>query len=216
MANPFVFPSRQFFTSGGGDPARPRPPGRGFFMTRCAILELPSSGQYLAVSPAIARGVVGRRFRSQLAAGEPPRRPTEIANPGTRAAPTRKLARLHHACLISVGAAQTAILSFPFVVTAGGPPIDYCVTRSSNRGRSAGPGVVAMRYSTAQQSRSRGKPEPVPLLRFVRLVKENRVAPPLSALPREKNARPPPPFAAWADPGPQFWQTGRKSGPRGP
>src|SRR5207302_10323953 len=116
MGEVIPFPSRNVAEAAAATAATRRPPATVFHDRGWRILELPSSGQFLAVSSYCRRGVVVGRFAPQAAA-ENHHEGTEIAIL-TRCGADEKLARCTIAWLNSAGP-RTAILG-PFVVAAGG------------------------------------------------------------------------------------------------
>ena len=116
MGEVIPFPSRGAAGAAAETTATRRPPATVFHDRGWRILELPSSGQYLAVSSYCRRGIVVGRFAPQAAA-ENHHEGTEIAIL-TRCGADEKLARCTIAWLNS-GGPRTAILS-SFVVAAGG------------------------------------------------------------------------------------------------
>src|SRR3984893_7402140 len=116
MGEVIPFPSRNIAEAAVGTAARRRPPATVFHDRGWRILELPSSGQYLAVSSYCRRGIVVGRFAPQAVA-ENHHEGTEIAIL-TRCGADEKLARCTLAWLNS-GGPRTAILG-SFVVAAGG------------------------------------------------------------------------------------------------
>src|SRR6202007_2405665 len=116
MGEVIPFPSRNAAEAAMATVARRRPPATVFHDRGWRILELPSSGQFLAVSSYCRRGIVVGLFAPQAVA-ENDHEGTEIAIL-TRCGADEKLARCAIAWLNS-GGPQTAILS-SFVVAAGG------------------------------------------------------------------------------------------------
>jgi hypothetical protein len=192
MGEVIPFPSRNVAQAAVETVARRRPPTTVFHDRGWRILELPSSGQYLAVSSYCRRGVVVGRFAPQAAADNH-HEGTEIAIL-TRCGADEKLARCTIAWLNSVGP-RTAILS-SFVVTAGGR---YRYWRDAIVEVAAIGGTRLARLLDGSIAIAR-EPEPVPLLDLFASVKENRCRAAFECLPREMRAA----ILRWADPRAQF------------
>jgi hypothetical protein len=188
MGEVIPFPSRSIVTS----PAAPGPPTTVFHDRGWRILELPSSGQYLAVSGYCRRGVVVGRFAPQAAA-ENHHEGTDIAIL-TGCGSDEKLARCTIAWLNSVGP-PAAILG-PFVVAMGGR---YRYWRDAIVEVAAIGGTRLARLLDGSIAIAR-EPEPVPLLDLFARVSENRRRPAFDRLPRETRAA----ILRWADPRAQF------------
>ena len=190
MGEVIPFPSRSVAQAAVETVARRRPPTTVFHDRGWRILELPSSGQYLAVSSYCRRGVVVGRFAPQAAADNH-HEGTEIAIL-TRCGADEKLARCTIAWLNSVGP-RTAILS-SFVVTAGGR---YRYWRDAIVEVAAIGGTRLARLLDGSIAIAR---EPVPLLDLFAPVKENRCRAAFERLPREMRDA----VLRWADPRAQF------------
>jgi hypothetical protein len=192
MGEVIPFPSRKFAEAPADTIARRRPPATVFHDRGWRILELPSSGQYLAVSGYCRRGIMVGRFAPQAAA-ENHHEGTEIAIL-TRCGADEKLARCAIAWLNS-GGPRTAILS-SFVVTAGGR---YRYWRDAIVEVAAIGGTRLARLLDGSIAIAR-EPEPVPLLDLFAPVKENRYRAAFNLLPRDTRAA----VLRWADPREQF------------
>ena len=156
MGEVIPFPSRNVAEAAA---ATRRPPATVFHDRGWRILELPSSGQFLAVSSYCRRGVVVGRFAPQAAA-ENHHEGTEIAIL-TRCGADEKLARCTIAWLNSAGP-RTAILG-SFVVAAGGR---YRYWRDAIVEVAAIGGTRLARLLDGSIAIAR-EPEPVPLLLIV-------------------------------------------------
>jgi hypothetical protein len=188
MGEVIPFPSRSV-----AKPSAVQHPPRTVFDDRgWRILEVPSSGQYLAVSAYCRRGVVVGRFVPQTAA-ENHHEGTDIAIL-TRCGGDEKLARCTIAWLNSDGP-HTAILG-PFVVAVAGR---YRYWRDAIVEVAAIGGTRLARLIDGSIAIAR-EPEPVPLLDLFAPVRENRRRAAFDRLPREMRAA----ILRWADPGAQF------------
>ncbi|HEX3523315.1 MAG TPA: hypothetical protein VHT52_14645 [Stellaceae bacterium] len=192
MGEVIPFPSRNVAEAPVATAARRRPPATVFQDRGWRILELPSCGQYLAVSSYCRRGIVVGRFAPQAAA-ENRHEGTEIAIL-TRCGGDEKLARCTIAWLNS-GGPQTAILS-SFVVAAGGR---YRYWRDAIVEVAAIGGTRLARLLDGSIAIAR-EPEPVPLLDLFAPVKENRCRAAFNRLPRDMRTA----ILRWADPRAQF------------
>jgi hypothetical protein len=192
MGEVIPFPSRRVVEAPAETIARRRPPATVFQDRGWRILELPSSGQYLAVSGYCRRGIMVGRFAPQ-AAVENHHEGTEIAIL-TRCGADEKLARCTIAWLNS-GGPRTAILS-SFVITAGGR---YRYWRDAIVEVAAIGGTRLARLLDGSIAIAR-EPEPVPLLDLFAPVKENRYRAAFNLLPRDMRAA----VLRWADPREQF------------
>lgn len=190
MGEVIPFPSRRAAAAQTGAPRRP--PATVFHERGWRILELPSSGQFLAVSGYCRRGIVVGRFAPQ-AAPENHHEGTEIAIL-TRCGADEKLARCAIGWL-NTGGPRAAILG-PFVVAAGGR---YRYWRDAIVEIAAIGGTRLARLIDGSIAIAR-EPEPVPLLDLFAPVKENRRRPAFDRLPRETRAA----VLRWADPRAQF------------
>jgi hypothetical protein len=198
MGEVIAFPSRNVAEAAVGTAARRRPPATVFHDRGWRILELPSCGQYLAVSTYCRRGIVVGRFSPQ-AAVENYHEGTEIAVL-TRCGADEKLARCTIGWLNS-GGPRAAVLG-PFVVTAGGR---YRYWRDAIVEVAAIGGTRLARLLDGSIAIAR-EPEPVPLLDLFAPVKENRCRAAFELLPREMRAAilrcadPRAQFGDWPDP----------------
>ena len=192
MGEVIPFPSRNVAEAAVGTIARRRPPATVFHDRGWRILELPSSGQYLAVSTYCRRGIVVGRFAPQ-AAVENYHEGTEIAVL-TRCGADEKLARCTIGWLNS-GGPRAAVLG-PFVVAAGGR---YRYWRDAIVEVAAIGGTRLARLLDGSIAIAR-EPEPVPLLDLFAPVKANRCRAAFELLPREMRAA----IWRWADPRAQF------------
>ena len=191
MGEVIPFPSRSTVTP-PAESARQRPPTTVFHDRGWRILELPSSGQYLAVSGYCRRGIVVGRFVPQ-AATENHHEGTEIAIL-TQCGADEKLARCTIAWLNS-GGPPAAILG-PFVIAVGGR---YRYWRDAIVEVAAIGGAKLARLIDGSIAIAR-EPEPVPLLDLFAPVKEKRRRAAFDRLPREMRAA----ILRWADPRAQF------------
>ncbi|HEY1431216.1 MAG TPA: hypothetical protein VGF39_06260 [Stellaceae bacterium] len=169
-----------------------RPPATVFQDRGWRILELPSTGQYLAVSSYCRRGIPVGCFAPQ-AAPDNRHEGTEIAIL-TRCGADEKLARCTIAWLNSDGP-RTAILG-PFVVAVAGR---YRYWRDAIVEVAAIRGTRLARLIDGSIAIAR-EPEPVPLLDLFAPHKENRRRPAFLRLPCETRAA----ILRWADPRTQF------------
>ena len=192
MGEVIPFPPRSSAVTAAETTARRRPPTTVFHDCGWRILELPSSGQFLAVSSYCRRGVVVGRFAPQAAA-ENHHEGTEIAIL-TRCGADEKLARCAIGWLNS-GGPRAAILG-PFVVAVGGR---YRYWRDAIVEVAAIGGTRLARLLDGSIAIAR-EPEPVPLLDLFAPVKENRCRAAFNRLPREMRAA----ILRWADPRAQF------------
>ena len=192
MGEVIPFPSRSAGGAAAETSAGRRPPATVFHDRGWRILELPSSGQYLAVSSYCRRGVVVGHFAPQ-AAVENHHEGTDIAIL-TRCGADEKLARCTIAWLNSDGP-RTAILG-PFVVAAAGR---YRYWRDAIVEVAAIGGTRLARLVDGSIAIAR-EPEPVLLLDLFAPVKDNRRRAAFDRLPREMRAA----ILRWADPRAQF------------
>jgi len=192
MGEVIPFPSRHAAGTGAENAAPWRPPSTVFHDRGWRILELPSSGQYLAVSAYCHRGIVVGRFAPEAAADNH-HEGTEIAIL-TRCGADEELARCAIGWLNSSGP-RAAILG-PFVVAAGGR---YRYWRDAIIEVAAIGGTRLARLLDGSIAIAR-EPEPVPLLDLFAAVRENRRRPAFDRLPREMRAA----VLRWADPRAQF------------
>lgn len=192
MGEVIPFPSRGTARPPAEAAARRPPPATVFHDRGWRILELPSSGQYLAVSTYCRPGIVVGRFAPQATA-ENHHEGTEIAIL-TRCGADEKLARCTIAWLNS-GGPRTAILG-PFVVAVAGR---YRYWRDAIIEVAAIGGTKLARLIDGSIAIAR-EPEPVPLLDLFAPVKENRRRAAFDRLPREMRAA----ILRWADPRAQF------------
>lgn len=192
MGEVIPFPSRRAPATTAENGAPQRPPATVYHDRGWRILELPSRGQFLAVSGYCRRGVVVGRFAPQ-AAPEDHHEGTEIAVL-TRCGADEKLARCTIGWLNSTGP-RTAILG-PFVVAAGGR---YRYWRDAIVEIAAIGGTRLARLIDGSIAIAR-EPEPVPLLDLFAPAKENRRRPAFDRLPRDTRAA----VLRWADPRAQF------------
>jgi hypothetical protein len=192
MGEVIPFPSRRNAGSAARNSPPQRPPATVFHDRGWRILELPSSGKFLAVSGYCRRGIVVGRFAPQ-AAPENHHEGTEIAIL-TRCGTDERLARCTIGWLNS-GGPRAAILG-AFVVAAGGR---YRYWRDAIVEIAAIGGTRVARLIDGSIAIAR-EPEPVPLLDLFAPVKENRRRPAFERLPRETRAA----VLRWADPRAQF------------
>ena len=183
MGEVIPFPSRRAAGLAAESFARRRPPATVFHDRGWRILELPSSGQYLAVSGYCRRGVVVGRFAPEAAA--------DNHHAGTDSA---ILTRCTIGWLNSSGP-RAAILG-PFVVAAGGR---YRYWRDAIIEVAVIGGTKLARLIDGSIAIAR-EPEPVPLLDLFASVRENRRRPAFDRLPRDMRAA----VLRWADPRAQF------------
>lgn len=192
MGEVVPFPSRTVTRALEGAAAQRRPPATVFHDRGWRILELPSTGQFLAVSGHCRRGIEVGRF-------DPREEPdnhhggTEIAIL-TRCGADERLSRCAIAWLNS-GGPRTAILG-TFVVAAGG---GYRYWRDAIIEVAAIGGARLVRLIDGSIAIAR-QPEPVPLLDLFAPLKENRRRAAFDRLPREMRAA----ILRWADPRDQF------------
>jgi hypothetical protein len=156
------------------------------------ILELPTTGQFLAVSDYCRRGIEVGRF-DPFADSSNQHSGTEIAIL-TRCAVDERLARCAIGWL-NAGGPRTAILG-PFVVATGGR---YRFWRDAIVEVAVIGGARIVRLVDGSIAIAR-EPEPVPLLDLFARLKENWRRPAFDRLPRETRAA----ILAWADPRRQF------------
>src|SRR5215471_10845351 len=192
MGEVIPFPLRSTDKSPAAATARRRAPETVFQDRGWRILELPSSGQYLAVSAYCRRGIVVGCFAPQAAA-ENRHEGTEIAIL-TRCGADEKLARCTIAWLNSDGP-QTAILG-PFVVAVAGR---YRYWRDAIVEVAAIGGTRLARLIDGSIAIARD-PEPIPLLDLFAPIKDNRRRAAFDRLPCETRAA----ILRWADPRAQF------------
>jgi hypothetical protein len=193
MGEIIAFPSDRPDQSGMTAAAPDRRPTETVFQDRgWRILELPSAGQFLAVSDYCRRGVEVGRFDPQADCGDH-HSGTEIAIL-TRCAADERLARCSIAWLNS-GGPRTAILG-AFVVAAGGR---YRYWRDAIIEVAAIGGAKLVRLIDGGIAIAR-EPEPVPLLDLFAPLEENRRRPAFDRLPPEIRAD----ILRWADPRDQF------------
>ena len=193
MGEVIAFPSDRPDPPGKNTAAPQRRPPETVFQDRgWRILELPSAGQFLAVSDYYRRGVEVGRFDPQ-ADWDNHHEGTEIAIL-TRCAVDERLARCSIAWLNSDGP-RTAILG-PFVVAAGGR---YRYWRDAIVEVAAIGGTKLVRLIDGGIAIAR-EPEPVPLLDLFAPLEENRHRTAFDRLPRETRAD----ILRWADPRDQF------------
>jgi hypothetical protein len=192
MGEVIPFPSRNAAGPATGTVLRRRPPETVFYNNGWRILELPSSGQFLAISAYCRRGILVGRFAPQAAA-EHHHEGTDIAIL-TRCGADEKLARCTIAWLNSDGP-RTAILG-PFVVPVAGR---YRYWRDAIVEVAAIGGTRLARLIDGSIAIAR-EPEPIPLLDLFAPVKDNRRRAAFDRLPRETRAA----ILRWADPGAQF------------
>jgi len=192
MGEVIPFPSRSAAGATAETTARQRPPATVFHDRGWRILELPSSGQYLAVSGYCRRGIVVGRFAPEAGADNH-HEGTEIAIL-THCGADEKLARCTIGWLNS-GGPRAAILG-PFVVAAGGR---YRYWRDAIVEVAAIGGTRLARLIDGSIAIAR-EPEPVPLLDLFAPVKRDRRRAAFDRLPREMRAA----ILRWADPRAQF------------
>ncbi len=192
MGEIIPFPSRRRDKLEAIPAAQWRPPETVFYDRGWRILELPSVGQFLAVSAYCRRGIEVGRFDPQ-ADCDNHHDGTEIAIL-TRCAADERLSRCAIAWLNS-GGPRTAILG-AFVVATGGR---YRYWRDAIIEVAAIGGARIVRLSDGGIAIAR-EPEPVPLLDLFAPLKENRRHAAFDRLPREMRAA----VLRWADPRDQF------------
>jgi hypothetical protein len=192
MGEVIAFPSRNPGGTNAVNAAHRRSPATVFQDRGWRILELPSSGQYLAVSSYCRRGIVVGRFAPQ-AAEDNHHEGTEIAIL-THCGADEKLARCTIGWLNS-GGPRAAILG-PFVVAVGGR---YRYWRDAIVEVAAIGGTRLARLVDGSIAIAR-EPEPVPLLDLFAPVKENRRRAAFDKLPYATRAA----ILRWADPRTQF------------
>ncbi len=192
MGEVIPFRSRRAAGAAAQTGAPQRPPETVYHDRGWRILELPSSGQYLAVSDYCRRGIVVGRFAPQ-AAPENHHEGTEIAILSGCGA-DEKLARCAINWLNS-GGPRAAVLG-SFVVVAGGR---YRYWRDAIVEIAAIGGTRLARLIDGSIAIAR-EPEPVPLLDLFAPMKENRRRPAFDRLPRDTRAA----VLRWADPRAQF------------
>jgi hypothetical protein len=193
MGEVIAFPSDRPDPSGKTTTAAQRRPTETVFQDRgWRILELPSAGQFLAVSDYCRRGIEVGRFDPQADCGNH-HDGTEIAIL-TRCAADERLARCSIAWLNS-GGPRTAILG-AFVVAAAGR---YRYWRDAIIEVAAIGGTKLVRLIDGSIAIAR-EPEPVPLLDLFAPLEENRHRAAFDRLPRETRAD----ILRWADPKDQF------------
>jgi hypothetical protein len=186
------FPSRHADSSEARAAAQRRPPETVFHDRGWRILEMPSAGQFLAVSPYCRRGIEVGRFDPQ-ADCENHHEGTEVAIL-TRCAADERLSRCAIAWLNS-GGPRTAILG-AFVVATGGR---YRYWRDAIIEVAAIGGTRVVRLIDGSIAIAR-EPEPVPLLDLFAPLAENRRRAAFDRLPHEMRAA----ILRWADPRDQF------------
>jgi hypothetical protein len=172
--------------------ARHRPPETVFHDRGWRILQLPSAGQFLAVSDYCRRGVEVGRFDPRADCANQ-HGGTEIAIL-TRCANDERLARCAIAWLNS-GGPRNAILG-AFVVAAGGR---YRYWRDAIIEIAAIAGTRLARLVDGSIAIAR-EPDPVPLLDLFAPLEEHRRRAAFNRLPREARAA----ILQWADPRGQF------------
>jgi hypothetical protein len=192
MGEIIPFPSRRADRPRQTKSAPRRAPETVFHDRGWRILQLPGTGQFLAVSDYCRRGVEVGRFDPQADCGNQ-HGGTEIAIL-TRCAADERLARCAIGWLNS-GGPRTAILG-PFVVAAGGR---YRYWRDAIIEVAAIGGTKLARLIDGSIAIAR-EPEPVPLLDLFAPLKENRRRAAFDRLPREVRAA----ILRWADPREQF------------
>lgn len=185
---PFPSPSR----SPGIAVGQRRAPATVFHDSGWRILEMPQSGQFLAVSAYCRRGVEVGRFDPR-AASDNHHDGTEIAIL-TRCGADERLSRCTIGWLNSTGP-RIAILG-AFVVAAGGR---YRYWRDAIIEVAAIGGARLVRLIDGSIAIAR-EPEPVTLLDLFAPVKANRRRATFDRLPRDMRAA----ILRWADPGDQF------------
>jgi hypothetical protein len=192
MGEIIPFPSH----NSGGSPqvaaGQRRAPATVFHDRGWRILEMPRTGQFLAVSAYCRRGVEVGRFDPRLDP-ENHHGGTEIAIL-TGCGADERLSRCAIGWLNSSGP-RTAILG-AFVVAAGGR---YRYWRDAIIEVAAIGGARLVRLIDGSIAMARG-PVPVPLLDLFAPLKENRRRTAFDRLPREMRAA----ILHWADPGDQF------------
>jgi hypothetical protein len=186
------FPSRRPDSREKPGAARPRPAETVFHDGGWRILELPSAGQFLAVSAYCRRGVEVGRFDPQ-ADCENHHEGTEIAIL-TRCGRDERLSRCAIGWLNS-GGPRAAILG-AFVVAAGGR---YRYWRDAIIELAAIGGARLVRLIDGSIAIAR-EPEPVPLLDLFAPLEQDRRRAAFDRLPLEMQAA----VLRWADPKDQF------------
>jgi hypothetical protein len=192
MGEVIPFPSRNSARTAEKAAAARHPPATVFHDRGWRILEMPSTGQFLAVSAYCRRGVEVGRFD--------PRAGRDNHHDGTeiailiRCGGDEGLSRCAIGWLNS-GGPRTAILG-PFVVAAGGR---YRYWRDAIVEVAAIGGTRLVRLIDGSIAIAR-HPEPVPLLDLFAPLKENRRRAAFDRLPREMRAA----ILRWADPRGQF------------
>jgi hypothetical protein len=192
MGEIIPFPSRN---SAGSPPVaagQRRAPATVFDDRGWRILEMPRTGQFLAVSAYCRRGVEVGRFDPRVGSDNH-HEGTEVAIL-TRCGADERLSRCAIGWLNS-GGPRTAILG-AFVVAAGGR---YRYWRDAIIEVAAIGGARLVRLIDGSIAIARG-PEPVPLLDLFAPLKENRRRAAFDRLPREMRAA----ILRWADPRDQF------------
>jgi hypothetical protein len=192
MGEVIPFPSRHPSRSAETTAAQRRPPATVFDDRGWRILEMPSTGQFLAVSSYCRRGVEVGRFDPRTERDNH-HEGTEIAIL-TRCGGDERLSRCAIGWL-NAGGPRTAILG-PFVVAAGGR---YRYWRDAIIEVAAIGGTRLVRLIDGSIAIAR-QPEPVPLLDQFAPLKENRRRAAFERLPREMRAA----ILRWADPRGQF------------
>ena len=192
MGDVIPFPSRNSAGSTDDVTAQRQAPTTVFHDRGWRILEMPRTGQFLAVSAYCRRGVEVGRFDPR-AEREDHHGGTEIAIL-TRCGADERLSRCTIGWLNSSGP-HTAILG-AFVVTAGGR---YRYWRDAIIEVAAIGGARLVRLLDGSIAIAR-EPEPVPLLDVFAPLKENRRRAAFDRLPREMRAA----ILRWVDPRNQF------------
>ena len=192
MGEVIPFPSRHSVRSAGTAAGSRRPPATVFDDRGWRILEMPSTGQFLAVSGYCRRGIEVGRFDPRTGPDNH-HDGTEIAIL-TRCGGDERLSRCAIGWLNS-GGPRTAILG-PFVVAAGGR---YRYWRDAVIEVAAIGGTRLVRLVDGSIAIA-GHPEPVPLLDLFAPLKENRRRAAFDRLPNELRAA----ILRWADPRGQF------------
>jgi hypothetical protein len=192
MGEVIPFPSRHSARSAETAAASRRPPATVFDDRGWRILEMPSTGQFIAVSAYCRRGVEVGRFDPRTERDNH-HDGTEIAIL-TRCGSDERLSRCAIGWLNS-GGPRTAILG-SFVVAAGGR---YRYWRDAIIEVAAIGGNRLVRLIDGSIAIAR-HPEPVPLLDLFAPLKENRRRAAFDRLPHELRAA----ILRWADPGGQF------------
>jgi hypothetical protein len=192
MGEIIPFPSRNSAGATAETATRRRPPATVFHDRGWRILELPNTGQYLAVSGYCRRGVEVGRFDPRADADNH-HDGTEIAIL-TRCGVDERLSRCAIGWLNSGGPCN-AILG-AFVVAAGGR---YRYWRDAIVEVAAIGGARLVRLIDGGIAIAR-EPVPVPLLDLFAPLEENRRRAAFDRLPREMRAA----ILRWADPRDQF------------